>query len=219
MRIETDQMSDISDQCVTELAARIALASATSSRFIVAIAGPPGSGKSTIAQALIDSLNQRQAGIAALFPLDGFHFDDAILKARGDLARKGAPHTFDVAGYGAALNRLCREPLEPVAIPLFDRGLELSRGSAVLIEPRHRIVVTEGNYLLLDDKPWSGLSRAFDLTLFIDCPEEELGRRLRDRWRFFRLPPDEVERRVNANDLPNARLVRDRSRPADIQLL
>lgn len=219
MRNGTHQISGIPDDCVADLATRIRVAAANARRFIVAIAGPPGSGKSTIAQALTDSLNQREAGIAALFPLDGFHFDDAILKARGDLARKGAPHTFDVAGYSATLDRLRQDPSEPVAIPLFDRGLELSRGSAALIEPGHRIVVTEGNYLLLDEEPWAGLSRTFDLSIFIDCHEEELGRRLRDRWRFFRLPPDEIERRVHGNDLPNARLVRDHSRPADIQLL
>jgi pantothenate kinase len=212
-------MSDIPDHCIAELVARIDAAAAGSQRFIVAIAGPPGSGKSTIAQALTDRLNQREAAIAALFPLDGFHFDDAVLKARGDLARKGAPHTFDVAGYRAALDRLRRNESEPVAIPLFDRSLELSRGSAALIEPSHRIVVTEGNYLLLDDKPWSDLARSFDLSIFIDCPEEELDRRLRDRWRFFRLPPEEIERRVTGNDMPNARLIRDMSRPADIQLL
>lgn len=72
-------------------------------RVVTALAGPPGAGKSTAAEALADALNQLSAGVAAVFPMDGFHYDDAVLDQRGWRARKGAPHTFDVSGFAHIL--------------------------------------------------------------------------------------------------------------------
>jgi pantothenate kinase len=187
-------------------------------RRIVAIAGAPGAGKSTLAEALVDDLNARAPGSAALFPMDGFHFDDLHLVPAGLRPRKGAPETFDVAGYAHALRRL-RAADEPyVAVPVFDRTLEIARAGARLIPAEARIVVTEGNHLLLDRAPWSDLAPLFDLTVFLSVPEAELERRLIARWTGLGLAETEARAKALGNDIPNARLVAGSSRPADIVL-
>ncbi len=179
-------------------------------RFIVALAGPPGAGKSTLAEAVVEALGSD----ARVVPMDGFHFDDAILTARDQRNRKGAPETFDVAGYRHLLSRLQDE--DEVAIPVFDRSLELSRGSADLVTKHHRILVTEGNYLLLNESPWIGLGEYFDLTVFIEVPESELDRRLLDRWAFYGKTPEQARAWIDGNDMPNIRRVIRGSRQADI---
>jgi pantothenate kinase len=179
-------------------------------RFIVALAGPPGAGKSTLADAVVEALGPDARGV----PMDGFHYDDAILIARGQRSRKGAPETFDVAGYRNLLQRLQDE--DEVAIPVFDRRLELSRGSAALVTKAHRILVTEGNYLLLNDKPWVDLAGFFDLTVMIDVPEAELDRRLAERWAFYGKSAAEARAWIDSNDMPNIRRVTQGSRTADI---
>ncbi len=179
-------------------------------RFIAALAGPPGAGKSTLAEALVEALGAD----ARVVPMDGFHYDDAILNARGQRNRKGAPETFDVAGYRNLLSRLRAE--DEVAIPVFDRALELSRGSADLVTKDHRILVTEGNYLLLNESPWTDLAGFFDLTVFIDVPEAELDYRLLDRWAFYGKTKQEARDWIDGNDMPNIRRVTQGSRAADI---
>lgn len=188
-----------------------------SGRFIVAVAGPPGSGKSTLADAIAARLNAHRER-AAVFPMDGYHYDDAILNARGDRPRKGAPHTFDVDGFAATLKRLRGEPSSAIAVPVFDRDLEVSRGSARIIGPEHSIIICEGNYLLLDDMPWSGLAPLFDLTVGIVETEAELERRLTARWVHFGYDAAAMDAKLNGNDMPNVRLVLNRSRSADITL-
>jgi pantothenate kinase len=179
-------------------------------RFIAALAGPPGAGKSTLAEAVVEALGPD----ARVVPMDGFHYDDAILNARGQRNRKGAPETFDVAGYRHLLSRLVDE--DEVAIPVFDRALELSRGSADLVTQDHRILVTEGNYLLLDEAPWTALSDYFDLTVMIDVPEADLDRRLLERWDFYGKTPEAARAWIDGNDMPNIRRVTQGSRRADV---
>ena len=133
----------------------------------------------TLAAALVRALGPG----AKVVPMDGFHYDDRVLAARGLSARKGAPETFDVAGFRHLLLRLQRE--EEVAIPLFDRGLELSRAAADVVGPDDRFLIVEGNYLLLESAPWGALAPLFDLTIALNVPEAELVRRLRDRWAAF----------------------------------
>jgi len=198
---------------VEALAATIRAAATGPARFVFAIAGPPGSGKSTLAEALVAAIERREPGSAVLVPMDGFHLDNAVLAARGLLARKGAPETFDVAGYHAALGRI--RAGEEVAVPVFDRTLDLARAGAVVVGPGHRIVVTEGNYLLLDRPPWDRLADQFDRTLYVSVPEAELRARLVRRWLDHGLAAGVAESRAEANDLVNARLVAHLRRPAD----
>lgn len=180
-------------------------------RALVALAGAPGSGKSTLAEALLAALG---AG-AAVVPMDGYHLDNAVLDQRGDRPRKGAPWTFDVAGLARDLARL-RADDGSVLVPVFDRDLDLSRSAARDIGPEVRIVLVEGNYLLLDHPPWEALATLWDMTLFLEVPEAVLRHRLVARWLHHGHDPAAAEARALANDLPNARIVRTLSRPADV---
>lgn len=182
---------------------------------LVAIAGAPGSGKSTLCAALEARLNEGAPGRAATVPMDGFHYDDAALDALGLRARKGAPETFDVHGLAAILARIAAREAPWVAIPLFDRAMELARAGARLVRPETEVVLVEGNYLLLDETPWDALP-PFDLAVRIAVPEAELRRRLEARWAA--LPPEEARRKVEGNDLPNGRRVEAASRAPDLLL-
>ena len=181
-------------------------------RFLVALAGPPASGKSTLAEALARDLSPG----ARVVPMDGFHYDDAVLDARGLRSRKGSPPTFDAQGFINLIRRLRDE--DEVAIPIFDRSMELSRAAADVVGPQDRILIVEGNYLLLDEDPWRQLAPLFDLTVFLDVPEEVLVRRLTDRWRGHGKSEEAARAWIAGNDLPNALTVITRSLPAEIVL-
>lgn len=187
-------------------------------RTLVAIAGAPGSGKSTVAAQLAVGLNQNNADRAAVLPMDGYHFDDSLLKAMGRLDRKGAPDTFDVGGLLHMLRRLKANTEEAVAVPVFDRELEVARGAARLIRRSTDIILVEGNYLLSSEAPWSALESYFDLKVLIDVPESVLRERLLTRWAEHGYGPAEALRKAEGNDLPNGRYVRERSVSPDIIL-
>ena len=193
-----------------QLAATIRAKAQAQGRFLTALAGPPGAGKSTLAAELVAALGQGAKAV----PMDGFHYDDAVLIARGARARKGAPDTFDVAGFRHLLTRLRTE--DEVAIPLFDRDLEISRAGADIVGPDDRILIVEGNYLLLNEAPWPDLAPLFDLTVWIDVPEAELDRRLMVRWAHYGKTPDQARAWIDGNDMPNIRRVVAGSCPADL---
>ena len=171
-------------------------------RQVIAIVGAPGAGMSTLVERLAESLDE-----TAILPMDGFHYDDAVLHQMGRRPWKGAPDTFDVGGLRSTLARL-RDPAEgPVAVPVFDRDLEISRGSARIIGPEARLILAEGNYLLLNAAPWPSLRPQFDLTIRIEVPEDELRRRLTRRWIGYGLTEAEIAFKLDENDLPNGRLI------------
>ncbi|MEO8244727.1 MAG: nucleoside triphosphate hydrolase [bacterium] len=181
-------------------------------RFLTALAGPPGAGKSTLAAEVVALLGHGAKAV----PMDGFHYDDAVLVARGARARKGATDTFDTQGFLHLLRRLRVE--DEVAIPLFDRDLEISRAGADIVGPQDRLLVIEGNYLLLKEPPWSEVASLVDLTVWIDVPEVELERRLLDRWAHYGKTPAEARAWIDGNDMPNIRRVTKGSRRADVVL-
>ena len=181
-------------------------------RFITAIAGPPGSGKSTLAEAVVAELG----AAARVVPMDGFHYDDVVLAQRGLQSRKGAPETFDVLGFIHLMQRL-RAGGE-VAIPVFDRQMELSRAAADVVTDTDQFLVVEGNYLLLDLPPWPDLAPFFDLTVAITVSEAELDRRLLARWAHFGKTPQAARAWIDSNDMPNIRKVLAGSRRADVQI-
>ena len=186
------------------------------SRFIVAIVGPPGAGKSTLADALCDALLAR-GETAAVLPMDGFHMDNGILKERGLLPRKGAPETFDVRGFLDIVSAV-RKGGQEVLVPVFDRSREIAIASARAIAPETRFILAEGNYLLLDEAPWITLSKSFDLTIFVGPSVDVLEERLRKRWQGYGLDEAAIHAKLFENDLPNGKRVIENARPADIRI-
>lgn len=184
-------------------------------RYFIALAGPPASGKSTISEKLNEDLNIKGLH-SEILQMDGFHLDDAILSSQNLLLRKGSPETFDVMGLKSFLIRLANEP--EVIVPIFDRSLELSRSSAVTISENKKIIIVEGNYLLLNSQPWNELNNYFDSRVMIHCEESVLEKRLIDRWKGFDLTQDQINQKVYENDLPNGVNVIQNSIEADYYL-
>ncbi len=205
---------------VTDLAGLAAAvqARAGAGRLILAIAGAPGSGKSTLADSLVDRLNADTPAMAMVLPMDGYHYDDLHLVPAGLRPRKGAPQTFDVGGLYHTLKRLRARDEAEVAVPVFDRKIEIARAGARLIPADIPVIVVEGNWLLLNQSPWDRLRPMFDLTVMADVPESVLRARLRDRWVGFGLTEAEIIAKLEDNDLPNGRLVRDGSVTPDYRL-
>jgi len=199
---------------IAHLASAIFKKAGKDSRCLVAIAGPPGAGKSTISSALVELLPE---GSAIVVPMDGFHYDDAVLNERGLRSRKGAPETFDFAGFEHLLKRI-RTGESEIAIPVFDRNMELSRAAAAIISTDKRFIIVEGNYLLLSETPWARLSELFDFSVFLDVPRDELERRLIQRWRDHGRTEEEGRAWVDSNDLPNVDRVLQNRRAADLTI-
>ncbi|OED38385.1 hypothetical protein AB833_19555 [Chromatiales bacterium (ex Bugula neritina AB1)] len=202
-------------QKLQDLAAQILADSLGRSRYTVAIAGPPASGKSTLTQELAGLIAPHTS--VAVVAMDGFHFDNNILCQRNRLQYKGAPDTFDVTGFRLLLERLMHQATE-IAVPVFDRVLDVSRACAQIISPSDHVVLIEGNYLLVQIPPWDIPKEYFDLSVFLGPPIDVLEERLVDRWLKHDHTQAEAVERAHRNDLPNARYVLDHSRVADIVL-
>ena len=198
---------------VGEIAGEIIARAGENKRVLVAIAGPPGAGKSTIADNLAEAL-QAMGETAAVLPMDGFHMDDGILRERHLLPRKGAPETFDVRGF-IDIVRAIKAGDQDVLVPVFDRRRELAIAAARIVFKEDRFVLAEGNYLLLDQAPWNGLQGLFDYAIMISPPVEVLEERLMRRWLDLGLDAEAARKKVGGNDLPNGEMVRKASRRAD----
>ncbi|MEH0548754.1 nucleoside/nucleotide kinase family protein [Streptomyces sp. B21-105] len=185
-------------------------------RRLLGIAGSPGAGKSTLAERLVRELNGAGEPWVAQVPMDGFHLADVELDRLGLRDRKGAPDTFDAAGYAALLRRLREESEggDVVYAPGFERLLEQPLAGAVPVGPRVRLVVTEGNYLLLGTGAWARVRAALDEVWFCETDEDERVRRLVARHEEFGKGHEEAVAWVDRSDRRNAELVattRDRA--------
>ena len=185
-------------------------------RYIVAIAGPPGAGKSTFSQALLLMLKEKSIQ-AKIISMDGFHLDNSILVDRNLLDRKGAPATFDTAGFIHLMNRLSNFE-DDVVIPEFDRNKDLSIAGSSIISTKDKVLIVEGNYLLIEEEPWTKLKKTWDQTIFINPGIDTLEQRLLNRWLRYGLDTQDAKKRTLSNDLPNARYVLEKSSDSDIQI-
>ncbi|MEU4808173.1 nucleoside/nucleotide kinase family protein [Nocardia fluminea] len=202
---------------VSELAQRIP---AGDERFLLGIAGPPGAGKSTLAQRLRDALVEAGRS-AAVAPMDGYHLRNQVLLARNAMARKGEPDTFDAAGFVADLRSLRETPVgSPVPWPLFDRAIDEPTDGGVIVRDE-RVVVVEGNYLLLTDAEapgWAEVRGLLDACWYLDAPRPVLTERLLHRHTTGGRTPEQASRKVTGSDLRNADLIAASRHRADLVL-
>ena len=191
-------------QLPAEALSRAAALMAAGGRRLLGLAGPPGAGKSTLAALLAAALGPA----ACVVPMDGFHLAQRELERLGRAGRKGAPDTFDAAGYRALLRRLrAAGGDEPVYAPEFRREIEEPVAGAIAVGPEVRLVITEGNYLLLDEGPWAGVAALLDETWYVHTPDTLRVPRLVARHVAHGRAEAEARRWVEASDEPNARRV------------
>jgi pantothenate kinase len=195
-------------------------------RVVLGIVGAPGAGKTTFAETIVRELARTPpAGSGPEWvthvPMDGFHLADKELDRLGRRGRKGAPDTFDAAGYVALLRRLRESPLDAGGIvyaPAFDRTLEQPVAGAIPVHPGCRMVVTEGNYLLLDTGAWCEVRAHLDAAWYCDLDAAERRRRLVQRHVQFGKAPDEAAEWVDSVDEPNAVMIEATRGRADLCL-
>jgi pantothenate kinase len=175
-------------------------------RRILGIAGAPASGKSTLASKLTNRLKNEAPGQVELLGMDGFHLAHQILVRRGQVDIKGAPETFDASGFIATLQRI-RQTADTVYAPRFERKQEDSIAQAVEIGPEVKLIITEGNYLLLDAEPWSGVRPLLDEAWFVELAEPIRQSRLLQRHLSFGHDQDAARSRTYGSDQRNAELI------------
>ena len=182
-------------------------------RAVLGITGPPGAGKSTLTSALLAELGPDVGHL----PMDGFHLADAQLERLGLRDRKGAPETFDVDGYVAALRRLHDAPGRTLYLPGFERDLEQPIAAAIAIPPSARLVITEGNYLLLPDGGWEHVRPLLAEVWFVEVDDDVRRERLVRRHEQFGKSPGAAREWVERSDEANARLVAATRDSADLR--
>ena len=206
---ETITLPELCHQRITDLLA-------SGRRRILGIVAAPGAGKSTLAQAIATQFGQA----VQVVPMDGFHLANSELLRLGRRGRKGAPDTFDAAGYVNLMRRLkAQAPDEVVYAPDYRREVEEAIAGAIAVFPTTQLIVTEGNYLLLANSPWWQIKPLLDLSVFIDVPRELVRARLTHRHAEEGLFSEERNREhIERVDLANYDLVH-RSRPrADLAI-
>lgn len=195
-----------------ELVARARALAGAGPRQLLGIAGAPGAGKSTLAERIVEAVGPT----ARLVPMDGFHLAQAELRRLGRAERKGAVDTFDANGYVSLLRRLHR--LEPTAVyaPAFRRDLEEPVAGSIEVPPSVRLVVTEGNYLLVAATPWDEIRPLLHEAWFLDLDAELRLRRLTARHESYGRSPEQARAWATGSDEANAALVAGTAHRADL---
>jgi pantothenate kinase len=197
-------------------AGRLAIRSSTTGeRTLIGVAGAPGVGKSTVAAAVVAVLLE-SGRRAVLVPMDGFHLAGSELERLGRTDRKGAPDTFDAAGYVALLRRLRERDGRTVYAPQFRREIEEPVAGALAVTPDVDVVVTEGNYLLLDEPPWCEVRGLLDETWFLTLGPLLRRERLARRHQRYGRSPAAAWQHTLGSDEVNALLVEETRDLADL---
>lgn len=173
-------------------------------RALLGITGAPGAGKTTL---VTDLLALLPTGSVAHVPMDGFHLADVELDRLGRRDRKGAPDTFDVAGYVSVLRRIRDDTADVVYAPGFERTLDQPIAASIAVEPAARLVVTEGNYLLHHEGLWPAIAQVLDEVWYVDLPEAVRLGRLVARHAAYGKTVDEATEWAHGPDQANADLV------------
>jgi pantothenate kinase len=195
------------------LVARAAELAAGPGRAVLGVTGSPGAGKSTLVEALLREL---PAESVAHVPMDGFHLADVTLRRLGRLQAKGAPDTFDAGGYVALLRRLRADAEDVIYAPAFERDLEQPLAGAIAVPRQARLILTEGNYLLVDDERWNPVRRELAEVWFCDPDPEVRMAQLVARHVQFGKDPEHARAWVQAVDEGNADLVESTRSRADL---
>lgn len=185
-------------------------------RYIIGVTGSPGAGKSTVSEWMVHGVNQRLPNQPAIIvPMDGFHYSNEKLTELNLLHLKGIPDTFDAASFVDLLRRLRTTTHENVYCPVFDRSIEASIENAIVVEPKHKVCVVEGNYLLLERQPWDQCRNYLDEAWFLDVQIATILPRLYERHILGGRAPEAAKAKVESTDLPNAILVEATRKFAD----
>lgn len=211
------------DVTAGELVRRVRHLTRGGRRALLGVTGPPGAGKTTFSDALADLLRAQvppggSSDWVARVPMDGYHLADVELARLGRRDRKGAPDTFDVAGYVALLERLVRDRDEVVYAPAFERDLEQPVAGSIPVARAARLVVTEGNYLLLAEGDWPQVHVQLDEIWYLDLPDLERRQRLVARHEQFGKSAAAARAWVEGSDQRNAELVGATAERADLHI-
>jgi pantothenate kinase len=186
-------------------------------RFLLGITGGPGAGKSSFAAFLVGELNRiKNEEIAVAVPMDGFHLPNEVLYAKNLYSLKGKPETFDAERFVSIVKKIHDEPYNSIYCPAYDRPRHCPVEDKVCVKPNHRIVIIEGNYLLLQQKPWNSLDNLFEEVWYLECSDNIMIERLIKRDIAGGKTKEEALRKILNTDIPNKILIESTKALADV---
>ena len=173
-------------------------------RVLIGIIGKPGAGKSTLSKYLMAKLPKE---FVTVVPMDGYHLSNKVLKDLKRADRKGAPDTFDVAGFISLVKRIRSEQTQNIYYPIFDRAIEESIAAQGVVTSATKVVIVEGNYLLHDDGGWEVCNDLLDESWMVDVDDDKRISRLISRHIAYGKDPEAAKAWAKGTDEVNAKLI------------